>query len=175
MSDQARISNLDAIEAFRAALVVFISKTRQALDSVQEGVGRTRAWLQTEQPAYWAAQIRQWQKKLDQAQQELMSARMSEYVDSPVTQQAAVRKARAALEAAQAGAERTRTWGRNFDTTVAPLARKADSLRDYLETDLAKATAYLVEIQKILESYNERPPQASAAAAPTTTTTSEAS
>ncbi|MBB5031500.1 hypothetical protein [Prosthecobacter vanneervenii] len=169
MSDQARISNLDAIEAFRAALVVFISKTRQALDSVQEGVGRTRAWLQTEQPAYWAAQIRHWQKKLDMAQQELMSARMSDYVDSPVTQQAAVRKARAALEAAQAGAERTRTWGRNFDTTVAPLARKADSLRDYLETDLAKATAYLVEIQKILESYNERPPLAPAAAAPTTT------
>lgn len=162
MSDQARISNLDSIEAFRAALIVFISKTRQTLDTVQEGVGRTRAWLQTEQPSYWAAQIRARQKKLEQAQQELMSARMSEYVDAPTTQQAAVRKARAALEEAQAGAERTRTWARDFDNTVAPLARKADSLRDYLETDLAKATAYLVEIQKILQAYNERGPVAPA-------------
>lgn len=174
MSDQARISNLDSIEAFRAALVVFISKTRQALDTVQEGVNRTRAWLQTEQPAYWAAQIRARQKKLDQAQQELMSARMSDYIDSPITQQAAVRKARAALEQAQAGAERTRTWGRNFDNTVAPLARKADSMRDYLETDLAKATAYLVEIQKILEAYNERAPVAQTEASSASTTTPEA-
>lgn len=155
MADQARISNLDSIEAFRSSLIVFISKTRQALDTVQDSVKKTRAWLQTEQPAYWAAQIRARQKRLDQAQQELMSARMSDYVDSPTLQQAAVRKARAALEEAQARAERTKAWARDFDRTIDPLARKADSLRDFLDADLAKAVAYLVEIQKILEAYNE--------------------
>ncbi|MFC5456814.1 hypothetical protein [Prosthecobacter fluviatilis] len=157
MADQARISNLDSIEAFRAALIIFISKTQQVLDSVQDSVKKTRGWVQTEQPAYWQQQIRMRQKKLDQAQQELMSARMSEFVDNPAAQQMAVRKARAALEEAQAKAERTKAWGRDFDRTVDPLARKTDSLRDYLETDLAKAVAYLVEIQKILQAYNETP------------------
>lgn len=157
MADQARISNLDSIESFRAALVVFISKTSQALDSVQDAVKKTRGWVQTEQPAYWQQQIRARQKKLDQAQQELMSARMSEFIDNPTVQQMAVRKARAALEEAQAKLDRTKAWGRDFDRTVDPLARKADSLRDYLETDLVKAVAYLVEIQKILQSYNETP------------------
>ncbi len=155
MADQARISNLDSIESFRVALIVFINKTRQALDTVQDAVKRTRGWLQTEQPNYWQQQIRNRQKKLDQAQQELMSARMSEFVENPAAQQMAVRKARAALEEAQAKSERTKAWARDFDRTIDPLARKADSLRDFIDGDLTKAVAYLVEIQKILQAYNE--------------------
>lgn len=157
MADQARISNLDAIESFRSALIVFISKTRQALDAAQDAVKKTRGWLQTEQPAYWASQIKLRQNRLDQAQQELMSARMSEFVDNPAAQQMTVRKARAALEEAQSKMERTKHWARDFDRNVDPMARKLDSLRDFVDTDLAKAVAYLVEIQKILDAYNESP------------------
>ena len=157
MADQARISNLDSIEAFRSALIVFMNKTRQTLDTVQDAVKKTRGWVQTEQPNYWQQQIRMRQKKLDQAQQELMSARMSEFVENPASQQMAVRKARAALEEAQTRAERTKAWGRDFDRTIDPLARKTDSLRDFLDSDLTKAVAYLVEIQKILQAYNETP------------------
>ncbi len=157
MADQARISNLDSIEAFRTALIVFINKTRQTLDTVQDAVKKTRGWVQTEQPNYWQQQIRLRQKKLDQAQQELMTARMSEFVENPAFQQMMVRKARAALDEAEDGAKRTKAWGRDFDRSVEPLARKTDSLRDFLDSDLARAVAYLVEIQKILQAYNETP------------------
>ncbi len=157
MADQARISNLDAIESFRTALIIFISKTRQSLETAQDAVKKTRSWLQLEQPAYWSAQIKLRQKKLDQAQQELMSARLSEFVDTPSMQQMAVRKARAALEEAQAKLLRTKTWARDYDRTVDPLARKLDSFRDFIENDLALAVAHLVEIQKILDAYNETP------------------
>jgi multidrug resistance efflux pump len=157
MADQARISNLDAIESFRTALIIFISKTRQSLETAQDAVKKTRSWLQLEQPAYWSSQIKLRQKKLDQAQQELMSARLSEFVDTPSMQQMAVRKARAALEEAQAKLQRTKTWARDYDRTVDPLARKLDSFRDFIENDLALAVAHLVEIQKILDAYNETP------------------
>ena len=157
MADQARISNLDAIESFRTALIIFISKTRQSLETAQDAVKKTRSWLQLEQPAYWSSQIKLRQKKLDQAQQELMSARLSEFVDTPSMQQMAVRKARAALEEAQAKLQRTKAWARDYDRTVDPLARKLDSFRDFIENDLALATAHLVEIQKILDAYNETP------------------
>lgn len=167
MADQARISNLDALEAFRTALIIFIGKTRQALDSMQDAVKKARGWVQTEQPSYWASQIRLRQKRLDQAQQELMSARMSEFIDSPVVQQMAVRKARYALEEAQAKMECTKAWGRDYDRIVDPLARKLDSLRDFLDNDLAHATAHLVEIQKILSAYSESPTP-SASSEPTT-------
>jgi chromosome segregation ATPase len=164
MADQARISNLEVIESFRAALIIFISKTRQSLEMTQDAVKKTRGWLQTEQPAYWSAQIRQRQKKLDQAQQELMSARLSEFVDTPSMQQMAVRKARAALEEAQLKLERTKAWARDYDRTVDPLARKLDSFRDFIENDLALANAHLVEIQKILDAYNETPAPLSSSA-----------
>lgn len=155
MADQARISNLDAIESFRSALIVFISKTRQSLEMTLDAVKKTRGWLQTEQPAFWSAQIRQRQKKLDQANAELMSARMSEFVEAPTVQQMAVRKAKAALEEAQAKLERTKAWARDYDRAVDPLARKLDALRDFVDNDLALATSYLVEIQKILSAYAE--------------------
>lgn len=162
MADQARISNLDSIEAFRAALIVFISKTRQSLDQAQDAVKKTRGWLQTEQPQFWSAQIKMRQKKLDQANAELMSARLSEFVDSPTVQQMAVRKARYALEEAQQKLDRTKHWARDFDRTVDPLARKLDSLRDYIDNDLARAVSFLTEIQKTLTAYAET--QAPAAA-----------
>jgi chromosome segregation ATPase len=164
MADQARISNLDAIESFRTALIIFIGKTRQSLETAQDAVKKTRSWLQLEQPAYWSSQIKLRQKKLDQAQQELMSARMSEFVDTPSMQQMAVRKARAALEEAQAKLQRTKAWARDYDRTVDPLARKLDSLRDFIENDLALATAHLAEIQKILDAYNETPAPVSSSA-----------
>lgn len=157
MADQARISNLDAIEAFRSALIVFISKTRQTLEMAQDSVKKTRAWLQTEQPFYWTTQIKARQKKLDQANAELMSARLSEFVDAPSVQQMAVRKAKAALEEAQAKQERTKAWARDYDRMVDPMSRKLDGLRDFIENDLGLAVAYLVEIQKILQAYNETP------------------
>lgn len=157
MADQARISNLDAIEAFRAALIVFISKTRQSLEMAQDAVRKNRAWLQTEQPAFWAAQIKARQKRLDQANAELMSARMSDFVDTPSVQQMAVRKAKAALEEAQAKLERTKAWARDYDRIVDPLSRKLDGLRDFIENDLGLAVAHLIEIQKILDAYNETP------------------
>lgn len=162
MAEQARISNLDSIEAFRAALIVFISKTRVTLDQAQDAVKKTRGWLQTEQPQFWSTQIKQRQKRLDQANAELMSARLSEFVDSPTVQQMAVRKARYALEEAQQKLERTKLWARDFDRTVDPLARKLDSLRDYIDNDLARAVAHLVEIQKILTAYAESPAPAAA-------------
>lgn len=157
MAEQARVSNLDAIESFRVALLVYISKTRQTLDAAQDTVKKTRVWLQIEQPAFWAAQIKLRQKKLDLAQQELMSARLSEFIDSPSAQQMAVRRARASLDEARLKLERTKHWAQEFDRTVDPMARKLDGLRDFLDNDLANATAYLEEIQKILEAYNETP------------------
>lgn len=82
----------------------------------------------------------------------------------------AVRKAKAALEEAQAKLERTKAWARDYDCTVDPLARKLDALRDFVDNDLALATSYLVEIQKILQAYNEAP---TPAAAPGQTTAAE--
>ena len=42
----------------------------------------------------------------------------------------------------------------NYDGRADPLARKLEGLRQFLDIDLPKAAAYLVNVQKILEAYS---------------------
>ena len=44
----ARITSLDALESFRAALIVFLTTGRRTADEVIEQVRRVRLWLQNE-------------------------------------------------------------------------------------------------------------------------------
>jgi len=166
MADQARITDVDALESFRSALIVFISKTRQTINAAQDSVKKTRNWLQLEQPAYWSGQMKQQQKRLEQANAELMSARLSEFIESPVVQQMAVRKARTALQESEEKLRRTKAWAREYDRAVDPMMRTLDSLRDFIDNDLALAVAQLVEMQKILEGYHETPAASSSPPAP---------
>jgi len=70
----------------------------------------------------------------------------------------AVNKARRALEEAEAKMRKVKLWMRDFDASVEPLAKGLNSLRAYLDHDLPQGIAYLVEIQKIMEGYMEKPP-----------------
>ena len=58
MDAQARVGSIDAIEAFRAALIRFTGRTKQALDDVTGEVKRTRGWLETEQRQKWEGELR---------------------------------------------------------------------------------------------------------------------
>lgn len=175
MADQAKITSLDALQSFRAHLIIFLTKARRALDQTGDEVRRTRAWVQTEQRAHWEGQIRRRRRMLEQAEGELMSARLSEFVDSPSHQQAAVRKAKAAVAEAEEKLDRVKAWNRNFDSLFDPHVRKVEILRDYLDHDLPKALAYLDQVQKILESYTQMggPPSIAPATPPPSSAESE--
>ena len=56
MAEQAKVTSLDALESFRAKLIVFLSKSRRSIDEVSDEIRRTRNWLQGEQRVHWEAQ-----------------------------------------------------------------------------------------------------------------------
>ena len=153
MSDQAKVTSLDALEDFRASSIVFLTKARQSVDQASDEVRRTRHWLQNEQRTHWEGVIRRCRRVLDQAQGELMSARMSEFIDSPSAQQLLVRKAKAELEFAEAKLLKVKQWNRSLDGYVDPMVKKLESLRHFLDEDMPKAVTYLVQIQRTLEDY----------------------
>ena len=101
MADHAKITSLDALESFRASLIIFLAKSNRALDQVADEVKRTRYWLQNEKRLEWEAQLKRRQKLFDQANQELISARFSEFKNSLAVQQMAVRKAGALVQEAE--------------------------------------------------------------------------
>jgi hypothetical protein len=154
MAEQAKVTSLDALESFRASLIVFLTKARQSTDEVRDAVRRTKQWLQHDQPTYWSAQIKVRRRALDQATQELFSARLSEFIDKTPRQQV-VRKCKAALDEAEEKLRNTKKWNQNFEATADPLTKRLESLRQFLDDDLPKGVAFLSQAQLTLEAYSE--------------------
>lgn len=172
---EARVTSLEVLESFRSALIVFLTSARRSADEVSDQVRRTRLWLQGDQRTHWENEIRKRQKKLDFAQQELFTARLSGLRMSTTAQENAVRKAKLALGEAEEKLRNTKKWSRDFDHASEPLVKRLESLRYFLDFDLPKGVSFLSEAQKILESYASAPPPASvppptASSDPTTST-----
>ena len=166
MATHAKITSIDALEAFRASLIVFLSKARNALDQESDEIRRMRAWIANDRRTHWENEVRRRARALAQAEQELMSARMTKAADSLTIQQMAVNRAKGALEEAQAKMRKVKIWIRDFDGEIEPLARGLNSLRGTLDHDLPQGIAYLSEVQKIMEGYMEKPAAPAGANAP---------
>jgi hypothetical protein len=155
MSTQARVTSVDVLEAFRSSLIVFLTKARESVDHTTDAVRRMRQWLEHDQRTHWEAQIRIRQRKLDLAEAELFSAKLSAFRDSISRQQMMVRRAKEAMTEAQEKLRNVKKWHRDFDSILDPLVKRLNPLRDYLDHDLQNAVAFLSQIQTTLEAYAE--------------------
>ena len=155
MATHAKVTSIDALEVFRASLIVFLNKAHSALDQAGDEIRRTRTWIQFDRRSYWEGEVRRRARALAQAEQELLSARMTKALDNLTMQQMAVHKAKRALEEAEDKLRKVKLWIRDFDATVEPMAKGLNSLRGYLDHDLPQGIAYLSEVEKIMETYLE--------------------
>jgi DNA repair exonuclease SbcCD ATPase subunit len=153
MAEQAHLTSLEALEAFRAHLIVFLGHAHRSVDEVGDEVRRMRGRLQNEWRTHWEQEIRKWRRLLDQAEQELLSAKLSNLRDNISAQQNAVRKAKEALDHAGKKLRKVKLWTRDFDTAADPLVKRIDSLRHVLDFDLPKGVSFLLQAQKTLEGY----------------------
>ena len=155
MSDQAKVTSLDALERFRADLIIFITTAHRCVDEAGDEVRRTRQWLQGEQRTHWEGAARQRKRVLDQAEADLYSARLSGLKDRTIVQEEAVRKAKRAMAEAEDKLRVLKKWNRDFDNNAGPLVKRLEGMRYFLDHDLPKALTFLVQAQKTLESYAE--------------------
>lgn len=154
----AKVRSIDDLESFRSNLIVFVGKARKAIDQVGEEIRRTRLWIDSDRIPFWEAEVKKRNKRREQAEAELMSARLSDYIDNPTVQQQAVRKCRAALEEAEEKLKRCKHWSRTFDATVQPLSKKLESVTAFIDTDMPKAIIHMAQLIKSLDAYAERMP-----------------
>ena len=169
MPDRARVSSLEAIESFRAKLVIYREKAGRIVDEVNDDVVRTRLWLQTDRVTHWKGQIDRCQRELDRRQQELFSANISGISEATFLHKSAVQKARHALRDAEERLQVVKQWNRQYDQRVEPLGRQVEKLQHVLSHDLALAIAWMAELTKTLAAYVEMSPTGSASkAAPQT-------
>lgn len=166
MSDQAKISSIDALEAFRADLVQYIAKARVALEDMTGDVRRTQTWIESDRTQHWSGQIKQWTKALHQAEQELYSANLTNPQASNAFQKMAVVKAKRKLEEAEAKMRLVKKWRQNFENRATPLLRQLDPMFFLVGQQLPKGVFSLGESIKALQTYAEKHAPATAPTPP---------
>jgi cellobiose-specific phosphotransferase system component IIA len=156
MSGQARISSIDALEAFRADLIQYVEKARAALEDAEGEVRRTRTWLDEDRAAYWAAQCKQWTKRCEQAEAEYYNARLSGPQESHAFQKMALLKAQRQLEQAEEKLRVVHHWRQTFENRATPMLRQLDPMFYMVGRDLPKAIHSLGEAIQSLQAYAEK-------------------
>ena len=158
MPEQAHVSSVEALEAFRTSLILYLNKARPTLEEVSSDVLRMKLWLENDQRVHWENQVRRRIKELEQAQQALSSAQMSNLRDATAAEQMAVHKARRAREEAETKLKTLKKWDREFESRVEPLAKQLQKLHTLLSHDMLQANAYLLQAITTLAAYAETAP-----------------
>ncbi len=141
MSERAKVTSLEAIESFRASLILFLTKARPALEEVPAEVMRTANWLRNDQMKLWKHQMKLRRRKLEQAQQELFSARLSTFQEVTSTQQMILHRAERAVREAEEKLIMLRKWSRDLENRSDPLVKEVNQLHNFLTSEMVRAVA----------------------------------
>ena len=158
MPQTAKVSSIEAIDAFKASLIVYLEKAGCVLDDISDDVIRTRIWVQSDRQLHWKNQTHQRTRELAQAEQELLTARLSGMPEAIKARQMTVNKARLALREAEERLARVKRWMQQFETQVESRAKVVTQLRHSLAYDMRKAVAFLEGAAATLAAYTDMAP-----------------
>ncbi|MHB1310211.1 MAG: hypothetical protein ACYDC1_20400 [Limisphaerales bacterium] len=165
MSSPARVRSIEAIDAFRARLVVYVSQANRLLDDIHDDTVRTRAWLETDRQPHWVRQIRQRTRWLEQAQQELLTARLANTTEALQNRRMVVTRARQAVQDAEEHLGTVHSWLRRYESEIDSRRKVLGHFRQVLSHDMTRAIAFLDGALSALEAYAETPPPPTTVAA----------
>ena len=163
----AKVTSIEALDDFKANLIVYLEKAGRLLDEISEDVVRTRIWLETDRQLHWKKRVHHRTKELAQAEQELLTARLSDMPEAIKARRLAVNKAKLALRQAEEGLARVKQWIRRFETEVQSRTKVVAQLRHVLAYDMNKAAALLEGTAATLAAYAETAPPAPSPASTT--------
>jgi hypothetical protein len=153
MAQQAQITSVEAIEAFRATLIVYLSKARPVLEEVSAEVMRTRLWLQNDQRLRWENELRLRNRRLDEAKAELFNAKLSQFQQNTTLPHMIMQRAQHAVREAEAKLAVIKKWDREMENRTDPLTKQVEQLHGFLATDMVRAAAHLDQIIQTLDAY----------------------
>ena len=98
----------------RTNLIVYLSKARPALEEISDQVIRARVWLENDQRVLWERELRRRSQKLQDAQQAMFSAELSNLREVSADERMAVQKAKRAVQAAEDKLAAIKKWTPQF-------------------------------------------------------------
>jgi ABC-type phosphate transport system auxiliary subunit len=167
MPERAHVTSVEALETFRANLIIYLTKARPTLEEVSAEVQRTRGWLEGEQRTHWESEMRRRKRALEEAQAAMFSSRLSRLREVSAAEQMAVQRTKRAVDEAEAKLRIVKQWNRVFDNHVDPLVKQMEKLQTVLAHDMVQAVAFLTQAIATLDAYADvAPPAAVSPATP---------
>lgn len=164
---RANVTSIDSLDRFRASLLVFMERAKLVCDEITDETNRTRMWLQGEARMHWTRELKRRNQILDEAQAQLLSAKISALGEAGHSHHKAVQRAKMAVREAEEKLRAVKQWNRHFDSRVAPLTKQLGKLDNLIDGDLQKAAHFLEEAVRNLQEYAEvRRPQSGPSPSP---------
>jgi hypothetical protein len=168
MAERAQVTSVEAVAAFRADLIVFLSKARAVLEEATDEVLRTRLWVQNDQRRIWENETRLRYRKLEEARSELFSAQLSQFHESQALALMAAQRAERSHRDAEAKKAVLKKWDRELENRTDPLVKQVTQFHGFLTTEMKRAVALLDQTVKALDAYAGVPtPGAATTSVPT--------
>lgn len=170
MGDRAKVTSVEAIDEFAAALRCFQNEASDALEALGRGAHRVVQWIQHDQKQYWTVQLRRSDQKLQEAKVNLHRCqtfkRVGDYRPSCTEEKQALARAKRRKQLCHEKLEAVRRWSQAIERAVFEYMAGVGQLSQWTETDAERSLALLKRISRTLEEYlaAETSPQAAVAA-----------
>jgi hypothetical protein len=152
---QARVSSLDAVRDWRAALIGYQCGAQEALSAVEMDIRHAFDWL-ADQQKIWQAEIRRREDQVLHAKNDLWRRKMLPVLGKEpdcTEQMKALRKAQMRLEEAHDKLEATRRWHTKLQRAVDEYEAPGRQLAALLDYDLGQTIALVDQKIASLEAY----------------------
>lgn len=153
MAQQAQITSVEAIESFRASLILYLSQMRPVMEEIGRESMQVHLWLQHDRRRFWEQTLRARQRRLEEAQQDLFNATLSKLQESSSLHRMAVQRAQQAVHEAEAKLATIKKWDRDLEDRAAPLTKQIEQMHSFLVVDMGRAVTHLDQILDTLAAY----------------------
>lgn len=155
MAEFARVSSLDALRGFKAALQSFQEDATVALSEAQSDAQRGLWYITTDCRAHWQRELKKRTEKLNQAKADLFRKQVetSDTRTSAVVERKAVQRWEQAVAQAEEKLRRIKHWSTALEREFMLFKAGMQSISNIVAADLPEANARIGRMIESLEKY----------------------
>jgi hypothetical protein len=162
MTTPAHVTSIEALHAFRGALIRFVDEATSAIDSLRQEVLRTMEWIEHDRPGYWKQQVKRSYDGVAQARTQLEIAQMRMFEGqgpSCIEEKKRLATAKARLQFAEDQIQVVRHWAIKLQRESDDFRGRTGQLEGMLKRELPMAIGKLQRMVESLDRYAERLPR----------------
>lgn len=156
MNQSANVTSIEAVHAFRAAMVKFEEDARDSIVSLELEIRRAVNWIEVDRRRYWPAQVKKASEEMAQARNALERCQLkygSEEAPSCYEQKKNYERARRRLRYCEDQVRLVKQWIQTIRHELTLFDGQLAEMRLSVDSELPRAIAALTNLLNALERY----------------------